>query len=452
MEQSIEEIKQEIKREIKKEIKEIVEQKQYIEGIRQILEKSQNIIKILVYERNKIQDENSSKYKLLCFKIKIEEQQRKVIYKEWETKTEQLKEKISKIKEKFLKQIEDKRYLIYNNIIFGDVNIEDIKKANILELQQKKEELEIKINLAQISDEDIKNEHQEEQEDIYEARINLTHNKEILKNIDKIIQLHILIGQEDVMDILRKLQKFGKQVEEEFDIQLIQKIKDEENKQEDSHKPKDETDSQQTKQETEKENIEKINQLQKEWEKWRDYYDKCYKIKEVNDDIETSRFLKSAQEVLKRKMKRTQEEYYIKKHKLNSEKIQGIKTNDERDIKERIANVSMADITYVNEKAKIELEKEKDLYESDDKFLCEIIIKLDALYKLYKEKIANKEESKKETKISVSMKAENKKEEFRKKYDYNMTKSDLENIKSLSELWINKLNETGENEEENFKQ
>ena len=129
---------------IKKEAKEIIKKQQYIEGIKKMLVKSQNVIKNLLYERNKIQDKDSTEYQLICFKIEKEEQQRKEIYEEWINQNKQLEKKIKESKQEILEQIKYKSYLIYNNITFGNLKIKDIEREDIKTLEQEKKELQIK--------------------------------------------------------------------------------------------------------------------------------------------------------------------------------------------------------------------------------------------------------------------------------------------------------------------
>lgn len=333
---------EELFEEIKKEVKEITKQKKYIAGIRQMLIKNQNELKILVNERNKIQNKDSYEYELVYFKIKIEDQQRKIIYREWLDKTKQLEKRVSESKERFLKQI-------------------------------------------------------------------------------------------------------GDQIEEKFDIEHIGELNGEENTQKHGKQMQRDVGQQ--------ENIKRMKQLEQEWEKWREYYNKCCKIKKENTKEEIQDFLSKAQEILKRKIERTQEEFYIIRQELNSDRAEEVQIKDERSIEARIADVSMADRIAVNEKAKQKLKENKDLYEEDDRLLSGIITKLDDLYKQYifdKRETENstdgsKDDSKKEnagseTKVDEVQSEDSDSKRFRDENKYNMTTDDIENIKNLTEAWKNKLN------------
>ena len=128
----------------------------------------------------------------------------------------------------------------------------------------------------------------------------------------------------------------------------------------------------------------------------------------------------------------------------------------------------MADIVAVNEKSKKEQEKNKELYDKDDKIINGILAELDDLYKkqieqtvpkkhkinfrvlkkinfiVLKNKILKYKRNKKDEKDEID---DNKK--FREEQKYNMTQDDIESVKSLTEIWKNKLlNETIQNQEQ----
>lgn len=429
-------------KEIKKEFKELVKQKQKIEQIKQILLKSQNVIKTSICERNKIQDKNSFEYKLACSKIEKEEQKRKKIYEEWIIRTNHLEKKLSKSKEKFLKQRKDKSDIIYNNIIFGNLKIEDIRKTNIEELKQEKNKLEKKIKLAQTSDDYIEKVTPEQRKDVYDARKNLNNNQEKAKEIEIKIQLSNIIGKDNIMDTLRELQELKRQIEKIFNMEFIKELNNE--------------NANNMKKEKKEEGIDQLNE---KWTKFHEYYIKCCNMKKTEENQENKEFLEGAQAVLKRKMKQTQEEYYIMQYKLNEKNQKNYKKNDTRSIKERIVNISMADIADVNEKAQKELEENKKLYEEDDKIINEIISKLDTLYNESKKRAENTPQNtnvcnKSSVKNSIDVKKDkfDKNKEFRKENKYEMTKHDIESVRSLAEIWQNKIKETNLNieKEESF--
>ena len=121
----------------------------------------------------------------------------------------------------------------------------------------------------------------------------------------------------------------------------------------------------------------------------------------------------------------------------------------------------MADIAAVNEKAQKELEENKKLYEEDDKIINEIISKLDTLYNESKKRAENTPQNtnvcnKSSVKNSIDVKKDkfDKNKEFRKENKYEMTKHDIESVRSLAEIWQNKIKETNPNieKEESFTQ
>ena len=168
---------------------------------------------------------------------------------------------------------------------------------------------------------------------------------------------------------LEFISKLIDQIHSKFDIDNIEKIKDFLDKK---------------KSEILEEKSKKMDDMQRKWNTYYGYYNRCVKAMEVAEDEEIKDIVDKIIIILKRNIEIVSNEYTI----IKDENIMNyIEMTDDRQlgkvrsIKEKMAKISGVDIESSHENLEIQNEKNKKLYKDDAKKLRELIYKLETLIK-----------------------------------------------------------------------
>lgn len=168
---------------------------------------------------------------------------------------------------------------------------------------------------------------------------------------------------------LESISEIIEQINDKFDINNIEKMREflEEKMSESSEKKG-----------------KKVSEINRKWETYNKYYNKCAKTIKTTENEEIKEILDKIIIILKRNMEIVSNDYtIIKDENIQNyiEMIEDRKSDKVRNIKERIAKISKADIESSNEKLEIQNERNKRIYIDDAKKLIELIEKLDILIK-----------------------------------------------------------------------